>query len=189
MADVMRLYHTGFAVIPSPDLLRGRKNADFGQGFYLTDDVAFSRRWARQRSCEVTYLNSYELDYRGLRVKTFDRDEAWFDYIFRNRRGETDALAGYDVIMGPIANDTIYDTWGIITSGFLPREQALRLLSIGPEYRQIVVKSPAAAARLRFLGAEALTAEAIARYRETVAREERQFQSAFAALLAEMNQD
>ena len=122
-------------------------------------------------------------------MKEFSRDEAWFDYIFRNRRGETDALAGYDVIMGPIANDTIYDTWGITTSGFLPREQALRLLSIGPEYRQIVVKSPAAAARLRFLGAETLTAEAIKRYRETVAREERQFQATFAALLAEMNED
>ncbi len=151
MADVMRLYHTGFAVIPSPDLLRGRKNADFGQGFYLTDDVAFSRRWARQRSCEVTYLNSYELDCTGLRVKVFDRDAAWFDYIFRNRRGEKDALTAYDVIMGPIANDTIYDTWGITTSGFLPREQALRLLSIGPQYRQIVIKTTAAAARLRFL--------------------------------------
>lgn len=189
MADVMRLYHTGFAVIPSPNLLRGRKNADFGQGFYLTDDVAFSRRWARQRSCEATYLNSYELDCAGLKIKAFDRDGAWFDYIFHNRRGEKDTLAAYDVIMGPIANDTIYDTWGIVTSGFLPREQALRLLSIGPEYRQIVIKSPAGAAKLRFLGAEALTAEAIARYRETVAREERQFQAAFAALLEEMNED
>lgn len=189
MADVMRLYHTGFAVIPSPDLLRGRKNADFGQGFYLADDVAFSRRWARQRSCEVTYLNSYELDCTGLRVKVFDRDAAWFDYIFRNRRGEKDALAAYDVIMGPITNDTIYDTWGIITSGFLPREQALRLLSIGPQYRQIVIKTTAAAARLRFLGAEALTAKEIARYRETVLREEQQFQTAFAALLEEMNED
>lgn len=189
MADLMRLYHTGFAVIPSPDLLRGRKNADFGQGFYLTDDVAFSRRWARHRSCEVTYLNSYELDCTGLRVKVFDRDAAWFDYIFRNRRGEKDALAAYDVIVGPIANDTIYDTWGITTSGFLPREQALRLLSIGPQYRQIVIKTTAAAARLRFLGAEALTAEEIARYRETVLREEQQFQTAFAALLEEMNAD
>lgn len=189
MADAMRLYHTGFAVIPSPDLLRGRKNADFGQGFYLTNDVAFSRRWARHRSGKVTYLNSYTLDRAGLRVKEFTRDGAWFDYIFGNRRGEKDALTEYDVIIGPIANDIIYDTWGITTSGFLPREQALRLLSIGPVYRQIVIKSPAAAAKLRFLGAEALAAEEIARYRETVEREERQFQTAFAALLAEMNQD
>ena len=31
----MKLYHTSTVQIREPDLLRGRKNADFGQGFYL----------------------------------------------------------------------------------------------------------------------------------------------------------
>ena len=31
-----------------PDITIGRKNADFGQGFYLTDDLDFTRRWARE---------------------------------------------------------------------------------------------------------------------------------------------
>ena len=43
----MRLYHTGAVEIREPDILRGRKNADFGQGFYLTPDMEFARRWAR----------------------------------------------------------------------------------------------------------------------------------------------
>lgn len=97
--------------------------------------------------------------------------------------------SGGIVLIPLIVRCCLYDTWGITTSGFLPREQALRLLSIGPQYRQIVIKTTAAAARLRFLGAEALTAEEIARYRETVLREEQQFQTAFAALLEEMNED
>ena len=42
----MRLYHTGNVEIRVPDLLRGRKNADFGQGFYLTPDREFTYRWA-----------------------------------------------------------------------------------------------------------------------------------------------
>ncbi|MDC7301289.1 DUF3990 domain-containing protein [Agathobacter ruminis] len=29
-----------------PDIHCGRKNADFGQGFYLTGDVDFAHRWA-----------------------------------------------------------------------------------------------------------------------------------------------
>ena len=29
-----------------PDFYRGRKNADFGQGFYLTPDREFAYRWA-----------------------------------------------------------------------------------------------------------------------------------------------
>ena len=32
----MKLYHTGYQEIRIPDLTVGRKNADFGQGFYLT---------------------------------------------------------------------------------------------------------------------------------------------------------
>ena len=45
----MLLYHTGFAEIPVPDLRRGRVNADFGQGFYLSDDPAFAERWATEK--------------------------------------------------------------------------------------------------------------------------------------------
>ena len=36
MSDERILYHTGFSAIPSPDIRYGRKNADFGQGFYLS---------------------------------------------------------------------------------------------------------------------------------------------------------
>lgn len=43
----MRLYHTSSVEIREPDITRGRKNADFGQGFYLTPDTDFARRWAR----------------------------------------------------------------------------------------------------------------------------------------------
>ena len=42
---IMKLYHTGEVVIREPDIRRGRKNADFGQGFYLTPDEEFARRW------------------------------------------------------------------------------------------------------------------------------------------------
>lgn len=45
------------------------------------------------------------------------------------------------MIAGPIANDTIFDTFGIITSGFLSADQAIKLLLIGPQYEQIVIKT------------------------------------------------
>lgn len=50
----MILYHTGFAVIEHPELRFGRKNADFGQGFYLTADADFAHRWARERKGQNT---------------------------------------------------------------------------------------------------------------------------------------
>ena len=93
----------------------------------------------------TTYINSYELDTEWLNIKSFSRDEEWFDYIYSNRAGYRDRLIGYDVITGPITNDTIYDTWGITISGLLKREQALQLLLIGPQYMQTAIKSEKAA--------------------------------------------
>ena len=87
------------------------------------------------------------------------------------------------MVIGPIANDTLYDTLGIITSGFLTREQAAELLLLGPEYRQVVLKTDRAAEKLRWLSGEILSPEEIERCRAVVAEEERSYQTAFAALL------
>ena len=179
----LRLFHTGFEVIEKPDLRIGRRNADFGQGFYLSDNEEFSRRWARKRKGSATYLNTYLLETEGLHVKRFTRDSEWFEYIFANRADRPDTLAEFDVITGPIANDTIYDTWGIITSGFLQKEQALKLLMIGPVYQQAVIKTEKAAAALRFLGAAELPEAEIDAFRETVRQEELRFQEEFAAVM------
>ena len=148
----MRLYHTGTVIIKDPDLRHGRKNADFGQGFYLTPDRDFTYRWARRDAI----VNVYELDETGLNIHRFKRDIEWFNYIFHNRRVEDTIDA--DVIIGPIANDTIFDTMGIISSGFLAPEEALKLLLIGPEYTQVAIKSEKAKAQLHWLSSEKITA-------------------------------
>ncbi len=144
----MKLYHTSDREIREPDVHYGRKNADFGQGFYLTSDREFTYRWA----VADAVVNIYDLDETGLVVKRFERSMEWFDYIFHNRRAQDNIEA--DVIIGPIANDTIFDTMGIISSGFLDPEEALDLLKIGPEYVQVAIKTEKAAGRLQWIGAE-----------------------------------
>ncbi|MCR4895201.1 MAG: DUF3990 domain-containing protein [Lachnospiraceae bacterium] len=147
----MILYHTSDREIVHPDIHYGRKNADFGWGFYLTPDREFTCRWARDEAI----VNTYELDENGLDVHSFSRNREWFEYIFQNRRVK-DGLQS-DVIIGPIANDTIFDTLGIITSGYLKPEDAMKLLMIGPEYRQVAIKTERAAGQLHFLGFERIT--------------------------------
>lgn len=141
----MRLYHTSDVEIREPDIRRGRKNADFGQGFYLSPDLDFTSRWAGKDML----VNEYELDEEGLEIYRFSRDKAWFQYIFQNRR-VTDTLSA-DVVIGPIANDTIFETYGIISSGFLGAEDAMKLLMIGPEYTQAVIKTDKAVRQLRWI--------------------------------------
>ena len=131
----MILYHTSDREIRNPDIHYGRKNADFGWGFYLTPD-----------------REEYELDVEGLEVHRFARDVGWFQYIFNNRRVK-DGLSA-DVVIGPIANDTIFDTLGIMSSGYLKPEDALKLLMIGPEYTQVAVKTEKAAKQLRWIRSE-----------------------------------
>ncbi len=116
----------------------------------------------------------------GLRIKRLDRDEEWFDCIFSNRNGKSDLLSGYDVIIGPIANDILYDVFGIPTSGFLNREQSLQLLLVGPVYTQVVIRTEKAAEQLTWLSSEVLDHEKIMLMQQAMLREQEEYQALFA---------
>ena len=147
----MTLYHGSNTEVAVPRLLRSVRTLDFGPGFYLTPDMDFAYRWAGANAV----VNEYELDEEGLRIHRFRRGEDWFHYIFHNRRAE-DSLSA-DVVIGPIANDTIFETLGIISSGFLQPSDAMKLLMIGPEYTQVALKTEKAVRQLRWLRAEKIT--------------------------------
>ena len=55
-------YHASQVIIEKPDIRYGRANADFGQGFYLTEERAFAERWAKG---DGSVLNKYELSLDG----------------------------------------------------------------------------------------------------------------------------
>ena len=172
----MKLYHTSTVEIREPDIRRGRKNADFGQGFYLTPNREFTLRWAGRESV----VNEYELDESGLLIERLERNEEWFRYIFQNRRTWDTSKA--DVVIGPIANDTIFDTFGIISSGFLKTEEAMKLLMIGPAYTQVVIKTEKAAAQLTFLRSESgMRLDAALRKKE-----QDEYQAAFAKAMQDI---
>ena len=181
---MMKLYHTSAAIIKKPDIYYGRRNADFGGGFYLSDSHEFAAKWAGENT---PHVNHYTLDLTGLSVREFTRDGAWFDYIANNRAGNRDSYADADVIIGPIASDTLYDTYGIVFSGLLSDMDALRLLKVGDAYTQINIKSEKAAAQLHWEGAETLTAAQIAAARETVKAEESAFRTLFEETLKSLS--
>ena len=171
----MKLYHTGTEAIPCPDIRRGRVNADFGQGFYMTPDEDFTWRWARRDAV----VNMYELDLSGLEVRRFTRSPEWFEYIYHNRRARDTVNA--DVVIGPIANDTIFDSFGIISSGYLKTKDALGLLMIGPEYTQVAVKTEKAAGQLRWLGAKVV--DGVDEHREALRAEKAEYDEMLAERL------
>ncbi|MCR5033630.1 MAG: DUF3990 domain-containing protein [Lachnospiraceae bacterium] len=186
----MKLYHTAFLEIKEPDLTHGRKNADFGQGFYLTPDEAFATRWAKAKKDAQTFVNSYELDTEGLSIKEWTaRNEEWFSYLFGNRRLEPDPFKDYDVIIGPIANDTIYDVLGLTTSGFLSKEESLSLLLVGPCYKQVTIKSEKARKHLHFLSSRIMTPEELKEYGDLLKQEQNDYQALFAQAMKKLEDD
>lgn len=185
----MILYHTGYEIIKAPDVRRGRRNADLGQGFYLSDDAEFCRRWARTRKDLTVYLNVYSLDTEGLEVLRLERDAAWSGYIYANRTGHADIYPDADVITAPVANDTIYDTLGVTVSGTLTPEQVCSLLLIGPEYHQTAIKTERAANALRFIRADVIDPLETLSYRDTVRREEEAYQKLFFEALERITGD
>ena len=172
----MKLFHTGNTEIRIPDIYRGRKNADFGQGFYLTPDMDFAYRWAGADAI----VNEYELDEEGLLIHRFIRGEDWFNYIYHNRRA-IDGLSA-DVVVGPIANDTIFETFGIISSGFFKPADAMKLLMIGPEFTQAAIKTEKAANRLHWIRSEKIVKLDV----EQRKAEQAAYDAAFAEVLREI---
>lgn len=167
----LTLFHAGGKEIKTPDICIGRKNADFGQGFYLTPDKEFAYRWAP----EDAFVNEYILETEGLEIHRFSRTPEWFRYILGNRSSK-DTLDA-DVVIGPVAVDTIYDTLGILSSGFISPEDALQLLCIGPLYTQAAIKSEKAASALTWIGSEKVRDRE--KYRALVKKEQEDFLEAF----------
>ena len=122
----------------------------------------------------------------GLNVRRFDRDEDWFEYIYNNRNYAADTCPDADVVIGPIANDTIFDTFGIITSGVLTKSDSMQLLLMGPKYEQIALKSEKAASQLKWLGGRVLSRDEVARYRAIVEAEQAEYQKLFAETMVKL---
>ena len=83
------------------------------------------------------------------------------------------------MIIGPIANDTLFNTFGVLTSGMLDDAVAMALLQLGPAYTQVVLKTERAKEALCFLGAKTLDHATLKNNKVRLAAEEAAFQALF----------
>lgn len=137
--------------VSSPDLTIGRSKLDFGRGFYTTVSRLQAERWAERqfmiRKTGVPTVSEYlvSLDARSdLLIKEFTgADSEWLASIVACRRGE-DVFAGYDVVIGPVADDNIYETIRFYETGVYDETETLRRLKVEKLYNQVVFKTEAA---------------------------------------------
>ena len=158
----MILYHGSITIVEKPLASMGRKNLDFGQGFYVTNLKQQAIDWAL-RPINIKFehwLNVYEFeeqilfneDYRILRFDAYD--EAWFRFILNSRQGGTE-YQNYDLIEGGIANDRIFNTIELYINGLIPYQEALTRLKYEKPNQQICFTSQRLIdEHLRFIDAE-----------------------------------
>ena len=68
----------------------------------------------------------------------------------------------------------------------IPRDIAMSLLLIGPEYKQIVLKTKNAAANLKWISSEIIIHDKLEIYHEKMKEEEENYQQLFATELERM---
>lgn len=142
----MRVYHASNVRVERPDTFHSREELDFGPGFYVTTIRQQAEKYALRftRRGEPAWLNIYEMkeDWTGWNVKRLDRyDEEWADLVLQCRNGTV--VGDYDLVVGGIADDRIFETIDLFFSGLLPKEEALRRLVFEKPNIQYCIRSEA----------------------------------------------
>lgn len=152
----MKVYHGSYTEVRNPDLKHTRTDIDFGPGFYLTEDKKMAEKWAVGRNTSV--MNAYELDCANLNVVHFGLTKQWLDFIAYNRGFSDKALdcSGVDVLIGPTADDKMFNTLTSYFGGFLSVQETIEFLNIAGYSEQIVLKTEKAVRQLSFINSKEL---------------------------------
>jgi hypothetical protein len=158
------LYHGGIDIFHEPNLLLGRTDIDFGQGFYLTTLFDQAKRWAVRRSTwktnkeAIVNIYNYNKD-SDLKYKKFDGySEEWLDFIVLNRTSKNrPVVVTYDIIEGNVADDDVINAVDryveLLRNGKVTRNIKLGLLDelkFAKPNNQICLKTATAIKCLKF---------------------------------------
>ncbi len=148
-------------IVERPLVDVGRKNLDFGNGFYLTDLEEQAVSWASRpiNKGKRQFVNEYEFDFetalnesfRYLKFDAYNLD--WLNFVVTNRKGGNE-WAQYDIIEGGIANDRVFNTIELYSDGLISDKEALQRLIYEKPNNQICLLNQAVVDRhLKFIQA------------------------------------
>ena len=150
----MILYHGSYIQITKPDLAHSRQNVDFGIGFYTMPMRVQAEKWCekfkrRGREGVVSVYSFNPGTEDELKILKFDSySEEWLDFILNCRRGNDDT--DYDVVVGGVANDKVFNTVELFFDGLIDKTEAIRRLRYEKPNLQVCFRSRKALDRLHF---------------------------------------
>ena len=152
----MMLYHASNEVTKYPEVRISEYTKDFSWGFYCTVIKEQAVKWAKRRKGKI--INFYEYkENSNLKIKKFESmNDEWLDFIVECRNGKTHE---YDIVEGPMADDTIWNFLSDFIDREIDREQFWSLAKFKYPIHQISFHTLRAIECLKFIDSEVVTDE------------------------------
>lgn len=172
MDKLITIYHGSKQIIEEPVFGEGKRNNDFGLGFYCTESDELAKEWAVS-SLRDGFSNKYTLDTEYLKILNLNSPEYtilnWIALLIEHRlfaiktpvaRRAKQYLIdnfsinvnAYDLITGYRADDSYFDYAEAFINNGITVEQLARAMKLGKLGEQIVLKSKFAFSKINFEG-------------------------------------
>lgn len=186
MEKQIKIYHGSEKNIIKPIFGEGKKNNDFGLGFYCTKDINLAKEWAVS-SLKDGFANKYILNIEYLKILNLNSSEYtilnWIAILVEHRLFSLKApvaqrakkylidnfginVNAYDVIIGYRADDSYFDYAESFLNNSITVEQLAKAMKLGKLGEQIVIKSQYAFSCLTYDGFEIAKKEEFYEYRK-----------------------
>lgn len=186
MEKQIKIYHGSEKNIIKPIFGEGKKNNDFGLGFYCTKDINLAKEWAVS-SLKDGFANKYILNIEHLKILNLNSSEYtilnWIAILVEHRLFSLKSpvaqrakkylidnfginVNSYDVIIGYRADDSYFDYAESFLNNSITVEQLAKAMKLGKLGEQIVIKSQYAFSCLTYDGFEIAKKEEFYEYRK-----------------------
>lgn len=135
----MKIYHGSTFIVKEPDLEILNYRTDFGKGFYTTTDIEQAKRWTKIKKDRIEkeykgqnlkrYVNIFEYkENEDLNILKFEEaTEEWLKFVFKNRQSD-ELVHQYDIVIGPVADDNLYQVLVNYENGVYDIEETIKRL-------------------------------------------------------------
>lgn len=179
--DCITVFHGSEKIIEKPLFGGGKRNNDYGRGFYCTESEDLAKEWACGRNHDG-FVNRYELNREGLTILNLNSPEYnilnWLELLTENRtywqrssiaedgknylrdhfRIDKTILTSADIIIGYRADDSYFSFAQDFVAGAISLRTLSMAMHLGKLGEQVVLKSRKAFDQIRFKDAEPVEA-------------------------------
>ena len=177
MNKIITLYHGSDKIVEQPIYGEGKKNNDFGLGFYCTASEELAKEWAVS-SLRDGFSNRYTINTEYLNVLNLNSPDYtilnWIAVLVEHRLFSIKTpiarrakgylidhfginVNAFDLITGYRADDSYFDYAESFLNNGISVEQLARAMRLGRLGEQIVIKSKYAFSMLKYEGFDVAT--------------------------------